>query len=36
MWVKATTLVALYHRPAMHEALRDRRGDRIAPSLLLA
>jgi len=32
MWVKATTLVALYHRPAMDEGLRDRR-DRRADAL---
>jgi len=32
MWAKATTLVALYHRPAMDEVLRDRR-DRMADAL---
>jgi len=32
MWVKATTQVALYHRPAMSEALRARR-DRMAAAL---
>jgi len=32
MWAKATILVALYHRPAMDEALRDRR-DRMADAL---
>jgi hypothetical protein len=26
MWAKATTLVALYHRPAMDDVLRGRRG----------